>query len=126
MRVVRDAHFEWLNIRHGLFIYFKNTNRLIESFDKPKGHYLAVGILCVLGGIAQEGICRIMPMKCEALVGYNLINYYAFITGYGFEMDSINNVNTLRYLLDREDILYTPLGPHINGRDSEEYIMRQT
>lgn len=41
-------------------------------------------------------------------------------------MDSINNVNTLRYLLDGEDILYTPPGPHINGRDSEEYIMRQT
>lgn len=49
-----------------------------------------------------------MPLKCEALVGYNLIDYYAFITGYGFEMDSINNVYALRYLLEGEDILYAP------------------
>lgn len=36
MHVMCDAYFEWLNIRHGLFIYFNNTDRLIEDLDKSR------------------------------------------------------------------------------------------
>lgn len=27
---LRDEHFEWINLRHGVFIYFKNADRLIK------------------------------------------------------------------------------------------------
>ena len=35
-----------------------------------------------------------------APVDYDPLDYYVFVTGYGFEICSINNVYALRYLLD--------------------------
>ena len=49
-------------------------------------------------------------MKFEAPVDYVPLDYYVFITGYGFEMNSINNVYALRYLLDGEGIVHARPG----------------
>ena len=64
--------------------------------------------IACLGG--QEGVNKILLMKFEAPVDYVPLDYYVFITGYGFEMNSINNVCALRYLLDGEGIVHARPG----------------
>lgn len=50
-----------------------------------------------------------MLMKYKALIDYDLFDYYAFITGYGFKKDGINNVYALRYLFNGKDVVYISL-----------------